>query len=475
MDVRLTYEDGTIRVAAGTDDARERDGRSVSGGDAGGFETLPPLPGVERDLRSATGRAPAYRYAAIRRALAVAGVSVDDRVLDASDRAAAAAGLDAGLSTDYDLREYQREALDAWRDADDRGVLELPTGAGKTVIAIRAMVELGVPTLVVVPTVDLLDQWQRELDAEFDVPVGRFGGGEQRQEAITVSTYDSAYLKAEDVGDAFEFVVFDEVHHLGGEGYRDVARLLAAPARLGLTATFERPDGAHETVAELIGDRVYALDVDDLAGDHLAPYDIRRIEVELTPDERERYEEKQGTFVEYVRDAGITFSSGSDYLELVKRSGNDPAAREALLAKQDAREIMMNASRKRDRLESILDRHRDDRVIVFTAHTDLVYRLSERFLLPAITAETGAKERREILERFREGTYGRVVAANVLDEGVDVPDANVAVILSGSGSEREFTQRLGRILRPKADDGRAILYEVVSAETAEERVASRRR
>jgi len=166
---------------------------------------------------------------------------------------------------------------------------------------------------------------------------------------------------------------------------------------------------------------VYALDVDDLAGDHLASYDIRRIEVELTPDERERYDAKQGTFVEYVRDAGITFTSGSDYQELVKRSGNDDRPRGRSLAKQDAREIMMNARRKIDRLESILDRHRDDRVIVFTAHTDLVYRLSERFLLPAITAETGAKERREILERFREGTYGRVVAANVLDEGVDVP------------------------------------------------------
>ena len=470
MDVRLTYEDGTIRVVprgngAGGDADREPDP----------LASLPPLPGVESDPRSGTDRAPAYRYAAIRRALEVAGASVEDRVLDASDRARAESGLDDGLSTDYDLREYQREALDAWRDAGDRGVLELPTGAGKTVIAVRAMVELGVPTLVVVPTVDLLDQWQRELEAEFDVPIGRFGGGEQRREAITVSTYDSAYLKAADVGDAFEFVVFDEVHHLGGEGYRDVARLLAAPARLGLTATFERPDGAHETVAELIGDRVYALDVDDLAGDHLAPYDIRRIEVELTPDERERYDERQGTFVEYVRDAGITFTSGSDYRELVKRSGSDPAAREALLAKQDAREIMMNARRKVDRLESILDRHREDRVIVFTAHTDLVYRLSERFLLPAITAETGAKERREILERFREGTYGRVVAANVLDEGVDVPDANVAVVLSGSGSEREFTQRLGRVLRPKEDGGRAVLYEVVSAETAEERVASRRR
>ncbi|MFC7325585.1 DEAD/DEAH box helicase family protein [Halorubrum rutilum] len=481
MNVRLTYEDGTIRVDAGGpadgDAGRSADGEATGdrSTDADPLQPLPPLPGVETDPRSGTGRAPAYRYAAIRRALEVAGASVDDRVLDASDRAAREAGLPDALATDYDLREYQREALDAWREAGDRGVLELPTGAGKTVIAIRAMVELGVPTLVVVPTVDLLDQWGRELETEFDVPIGRFGGGEQRREAITVSTYDSAYLKAEDVGDAFELVVFDEVHHLGGEGYRDVARLLAAPARLGLTATFERPDGAHEAVAELIGERVHALDVDDLAGDHLAPYDIRRIEVELTDAERERYEEKQGTFVEYVRDAGITFSSGSDYQELVKRSGNDPAAREALLAKQEAREVMMNADRKVERLESILDRHRDDRVIVFTAHTDLVYRLSERFLLPAITAETGAKERREILERFRDGTYGRVVAANVLDEGVDVPDANVAVVLSGSGSEREFTQRLGRVLRPKEDGGRAILYEVVSAETAEERVASRRR
>ncbi|SMO54308.1 DEAD/DEAH box helicase family protein [Halorubrum cibi] len=482
MTVRLSYENGTIRVEAdparsdgdgGTDRGTDERAAGEADRDAPG---LPPLPGVETDPRSGTGRAPAYRYAAIRRALEVAGVPVDDRVPawehgngDDPD------GVDLALSTEYDLREYQADALAAWHDADDRGVLELPTGAGKTVIAIRAMVDSGVPTLVVVPTIDLLEQWQRELEAEFDVPIGRFGGGEQRREAITVSTYDSAYLKAEDVGDAFGLVVFDEVHHLGGEGYQDIARLLAAPARLGLTATFERPDGAHETVAELVGDRVYALDVDDLAGDHLAPYDVRRIEVELTPEERERYDEKQGTFLEYVREAGITFTSGDDYRKLVMRSGNDPRAREALLAKSAAREVMMNADRKLERLADLLERHRDDRVIVFTAHTELVYRISERFLVPAITAETGATERREVLERFRDGTYGRVVAANVLDEGVDVPDANVAVVLSGSGSEREFTQRLGRILRPKADGGRAVLYEIVSAETAEERVAARRR
>ncbi|AZH25381.1 DEAD/DEAH box helicase [Haloplanus aerogenes] len=444
MTLRLRFVDGTIIADGAVPD------------------TLPLTP----DDRDRTLRAPAHRYAELRSALDSAGVDYEDRVLDLP-------ALD--LTTDYDLRNYQREALDAWDANDRRGVLELPTGSGKTVIAVAAMAALGTPTLVVAPTVDLLTQWRRELETEFDVPVGQLGGGEQRLEDLTVSTYDSAYLRADDIGNRFGFVVFDEVHHLGGEGYRDVARLLAAPARLGLTATFERPDGAHEVIEELVGPVVYDLAVDDLAGDHLADYELRRIEVDLTDAERSAYEEAQGTFVDYLKTSNLSFSSGSDYQELVKRSGSDPRAREALLAKQEAREIMMNADAKVDALARLLDRHRDDRVIVFTAHTDLVYRLSERFLLPAITGETGASERRAILDRFRQGTYSRIVTANVLDEGVDVPDANVAVVLSGSGSEREFTQRLGRILRPKADGGRALLYEVVSAETAEERVAERRR
>jgi superfamily II DNA or RNA helicase len=466
--VRLSYEDGTIRVES------TGDGETPAG--------IASLPGVEFDPRSGTGRAPANRYAEIRDELTDSGHTLTDHVLDLPALA---------LASSYELRAYQAAALSAWQDAGRRGVLELPTGSGKTVIGIAAMEAVGRPALVVVPTIDLLEQWRDELDREFDVPVGQLGGGQQRVEDVTVSTYDSAYLRADDLGDRFGLVVFDEVHHLGGEGYRDIARLLAAPARLGLTATFERPDGAHEAVTELLGDLVYRIDADELAGEHLAPYDIKRIEVELTPAERERYEENQETFTEYLSQSNIQLRSGSDYQELVKRSGNDPRAREALLAKQRAREVMMNADRKVERLAEILDRHRgggstasgtdrrrsrrgDDRVIVFTAHTDLVYRLSERFLLPAITHETGASERREILERFRDGTYSRIVTANVLDEGVDVPDANVAVLLSGSGSEREFTQRLGRILRP-GDGGRALLYELVTEETAEERVARRRR
>ena len=445
-DVTLRFEEGTVRVD-------------------GPEEVLADLPGVELDPRSESGRAPAYRYAELRSVLVDRGVSADDDVLDSP-------GLD--LASAYELRPYQRDALEAWTDAGRRGVAELPTGSGKTVIGLAAVAAVCAPALVVVPTVDLLEQWRGELEREFDADIGRLGGGTQRVGEVTVATYDSAYLRADELGDRFGLVVFDEVHHLGGESYRDIARLLAAPARLGLTATFERPDGAHEAVADLLGPVVYRLSPAELAGEHLAPYDIKRLEVDLTPGERERYEQYQGTFTDYLAESNIQLRSGSDYQELVKRSGTDPRAREALLAKQRAREVVMTARRKVDRLADLLDRHREDRVIVFTASTDLVYRLSERFLIPAITHETGTDERREILERFREGTYSRVVTANVLDEGVDVPDANVGILLAGSGSEREFTQRLGRLLRP-GDGERALLYELVTVETAEQRVADRRR
>ncbi|QSW99035.1 DEAD/DEAH box helicase [Haloterrigena alkaliphila] len=470
--ITLRYEDGTVRI-----DGLE--GATLTA-------VRESIPELEADPRTDGWRVPAFRYAVLRAALRDAGVDadrIDDRVL-------AIESLPA-LDSAYELRAYQREALEDWLETDrwhgeanndfvspkraPAGVLELPTGSGKTVIALKAIERLSTPTLVVVPTIDLLEQWQRELEREFKRPIGRFGGGEQRLEPITVSTYDSAYLKADSVGDRFGLVVFDEVHHLGGEGYREIARLLAAPARLGLTATFERPDGAHEVVEEIVGPLVHRVDVDELAGDHLASYDVKRLEVSLTANERETYERNQEVFTDYLARSGIEMRSGSDYQELVKRSGNDPEAREALLARQRAREIMFGSAAKLEALEGILDDHRGERTIVFTAHNDLAYDVSERFLIPTITHQTGTAERREILERFREGTYSRIATSNVLDEGVDVPDASVAVVLSGSGSEREFVQRLGRILRPKEDGRRAILYEIISENTGEERIAGRRR
>ncbi len=459
--IELQYEQGTILISAPT-------------------ETLPAglKEYVTVDSRTDTMRVSAYQYAPFRATLEASGHAVVDRILDCPS-------LPADLNSAYQLRPYQAEAIADWQATDrwrgvagqsaPAGVLEFPTGSGKTVIALKAIEALGVSTLVVVPTIDLLEQWRAELSDEFDLPVGQFGGGKQQREALTVSTYDSAYLKADTVGNRFGFVIFDEVHHLGGEGYQEIARLLAAPARLGLTATFERPDGAHEHIEEILGAVVCKLDIDDLAGDHLATYDCKRLTVSLTLEERAEYERAQETFTDYLAASNIQFTGGSDYQKLIKRSGTDPAAREAVLARERARQIVYGSQAKLEALESVLADHPEERTIIFTAYNDLAYDVAERFLIPAITHQTPADERRGILERFRTGAYSRVVTSNVLDEGVDVPDASVAVVLSGSASEREFTQRLGRILRPKADGGRATLYEVVVEDSLEQRVSNRRR
>jgi superfamily II DNA or RNA helicase len=161
------------------------------------------------------------------------------------------------------------------------------------------------------------------------------------------------------------------------------------------------------------------------------------------------------------------------FVEMIRRSGYDPAARAALRAHHPARIIALNADAKLAKVVELLTKHRDDKVIVFSEYNVMVDALSERLLLPAITYRTPPAERRQILERFRSGEYGKLVTGRVLNEGVDVPDANVAIVVSGSSATREYIQRLGRVLRPKRE--RALLYELVTRRTTEGRSARKRR
>ena len=136
--------------------------------------------------------------------------------------------------------------------------------------------------------------------------------------------------------------------------------------------------------------------------------------------------------------------------------------------------VALEAEAKLVLLESLLKQHRKDRVMVFTESNRFAYRISARHLLPAITHQTKTKERKQILERFNTGEYPAIVTSKVLNEGVNVPEANIGVILGGSGSTREYTQRLGRILR-KREGKYAMLYEVVTKDTLEKGVSQRRR
>lgn len=139
------------------------------------------------------------------------------------------------------------------------------------------------------------------------------------------------------------------------------------------------------------------------------------------------------------------------------------------------RHIIVGSERKLEILDALLKQHWADRVIIFTEENDLVYRISREFLIPAITHQTRARERKWILDGLREGVFGAIVTSKVLNEGIDVPSAKVAVILSGSASPREHLQRLGRILRKSDERRTAVLYEVVSSSTVETNISSRRR
>jgi len=242
---------------------------------------------------------------------------------------------------------------------------------------------------------------------------------------------------------------------------------------MGLTATYERPDDLHERLGELIGGKVYEAEPEDLSGEYLAEYEAEQIRVDLSEEERERYDDRISVFTEYLASTDIKLRRPSDYRKIVMRSGNDPQAWAAIQARNDARQIAYGSEAKKEKLAEILEKHREDRVIIFTRYNEAVYDISKQFLVPAITHETRKSEREKILSKFRDGEYSAVVTSKVLDEGVNVPAANVGIILSGTGSNREYKQRLGRILRPTG--GKARLYEVVARDTGEIRTSRRRK
>ncbi|UCD96109.1 MAG: DEAD/DEAH box helicase family protein [Candidatus Bathyarchaeota archaeon] len=372
------------------------------------------------------------------------------------------------------LRSYQTEALTAWVNAKGRGVVVLPTGAGKTFVAFGAISHVNAPTIIVVPTIDLMQQWIKNLTQEFNVEVGAIGGGESDLQAITVSTYDSAYLKAEELGNRFMLVVFDEVHHLPAPSYSQIAEFFVAPFRLGLTATFVREDEGHTLLPRLLGNVIYELEPDDLAGTHLSQYTLERKYVELTSEEQRKYAENHRVFTAYLRKKRIKLRNSSDFRRFIIRTGADPEARRALLARNRALETALNSSSKMTALRDLLASQPEKKTLIFTHHNRLVHRISREFLIPAITHQTPKEERTEILDRFRAGSYTRIATSRILDEGIDVPDASLGVILSGTGSSREFIQRLGRLLRKK-EGKEAKLVEILSKETQEPHISKRRR
>lgn len=347
----------------------------------------------------------------------------------------------------------------------------MPTGTGKTEVALSIIAKQCSPTLIVAPVRDLMYQWHRRILRGLGIDAGILGDQQSNVRPVTVTTYASACIHAASLGSKFELLVFDECHHLSGPIRADAARCSIARMRLGLTATM---NDHSSDLQSLIGPVVYELGLQEVKGTTLADYDVIRIPISLGKTERERYKELSRLISEYVHERRQN-DPGFRWEDLCGEAAVGSQASRILRLFREKEAIEDRAAEKLDVLEDLFRLHLGQPMIIFTGSNAMARTISTRFLVPCLLSHCGKAERLDYLEGLRDGIYPALVANQVLDEGVDLPEVKVAIVLGGKNSTRQSKQRLGRILR-KQGNQRAVLYEVVAAETKEvQRSRNRRR
>ena len=373
------------------------------------------------------------------------------------------AGYDAAddlvpVNLTAELRSYQGDALQAWwsdgGETGGNGVLVLPCGAGKTVIGLGALVTAGLHTLIIATSISSARQWIRELLDKTDLDpsmVGEYSSDHKDIRPITVATYQVLTWAKRGVpkeADVFErhphlalfdehrwgLVIYDEVHLLPAPVFRATARIQSV-RRLGLTATLVREDGREGDVFSLIGPKRFDVPWKELELlGWIAPATCTEVRIRLTDDQRMTY---------------------------------------ALAEPDERHRLAATAPAKVAVLEQLIERHAEDRVLVIGQFLDQLQEVAERFDAPLITGRTPQRLREERFQAFRDGEIPLLVVSKVANFSIDLPEANVAIQISGQfGSRQEEAQRLGRILRP--DGGQATFYTLVASETVEQAFALNR-
>ncbi len=419
------------------------------------------------DHRVSAWRSEAINYVRVREILRQRlGERFEDRVLIPSTVSWSKINLPV-------LHPEQQEAVAAWEQRGNRGQIIMPTGTGKTEVALAIMARTVVPTLVVCPIRDLMYQWHRRIFKTLGYDAGIVGDNLYNIKPVTVTTYDSAYLHMARMGGGFKLVIFDEEHHLPGPTYREAAIFCAAPMRLGLTATPERSDGRQVDLEQLVGPVVYSLWLAQVRGKTLADFEVVRVPVALTDQEQKIYERASDTVRLFIA-ARRKNNPHYTWQDVCKETGKDLEARKAQKAFWFKKSVEDRAVEKLRVLEDIFRLHFGQRIIVFAGSNAMAITVSRRFLVPTILAHSRKNERAEILDGFTAGKFPVLVANQVLDEGVDVPEAKVAVVIGGMASTRQAKQRLGRVLR-RTGNAQATLYEIVCQDTKEVERSRKRR
>ncbi|MDA3629775.1 DNA repair helicase XPB [Saccharopolyspora oryzae] len=346
----------------------------------------------------------------------------------------------------WKLRDYQAQAVQSFW-AGGSGVVVLPCGAGKTMVGAAAMAEAQATTLILVTNTVAGRQWKRELIERTSLTedeIGEYSGEKKEIRPVTIATYqvitrrskgEYKHLELFDSRD-WGLVVYDEVHLLPAPVFRMTADLQSR-RRLGLTATLVREDGREGDVFSLIGPKRYDAPWKDIeAQGWIAPADCVEVRVTLTDNERLEY-----------------------------------ATAEA----EERYKLCSTARTKAPVVKAILDQHPGEPALVIGAYLDQLHDLGAALDAPIVEGSTKNKEREALFDAFRNGEISRLVVSKVANFSIDLPEASVAVQVSGTfGSRQEEAQRLGRLLRPKADGKQAHFYSVVSRDTLDTDYAAHR-
>ncbi|HSJ08721.1 MAG TPA: DEAD/DEAH box helicase [Longimicrobiales bacterium] len=431
-------------------------------------------PFMSYDARADAWVAPGHRLAEVRAWAAQRGI-VEALVAVEDD--------DVVLFDPRVPRDYQRDAVDRWRAGGGRGSVVLPTGAGKSFVAILAIHETGTRACVVAPTRALVTQWYAQLVDAFGAErVGAWYGDEKVIAQVTVTTYHSLFALLERHGAQFNTLVLDEAHHLAdtasgdATAWQDALRIAPSPHRLALTATY--PDERDAGLRALVGPVVYRRAVGEMTDAELSAFVRERRFVRFNETERRRYDACNAAYQAFVAERGYRERyedrtvAWKVFMAETRRSA---AARRAHRAFQERERLIALPEAKLRETARLLRLFRGETALVFCGSTDAAERVSRHFALPMITANTPASERKALLDRIESGAIRGVASVRVLDEGWDVPSAKLGIVLGDStkGSKRQHAQRLGRLLRRQGERV-ASLFEVVVSDTHEFYTAQKR-
>lgn len=375
------------------------------------------------------------------------------------------------------LRPYQLEALQKWIQNGYRGVIQIPTGGGKTHIGLAAISHLKVPTVVFVPTINLAFQWRDFIKKYLGIGeyyVGILGGGyNQIGKFILISTYESGVKHVLEISRKYPFYIFDEGHHVAAATFKEIAWHSLAPFRMVLSATIERDDKNEELIYAMCGRLVYSISYHKLVAEgFLAPVVIRFIGVELPDGSKGEYyrlsellNEVRGRLRElYRRYFSIALEKGfedvGEYLRRINHPEYISLNSQALKIKQELRLMEQGNPNKVSVAVEIARLHiHEHNMFIFTnleKQAEVIHALLKKEYGPAvglITGRTTPSEREKIFRLFKDGRIKCIVTTTVLDEGIDAPESDVAIVVSSRAIKhpRQFIQRIGRIVRPSED------------------------